>query len=140
MSKMAAPWRNFCAATPDVEWVQYAGFPDSPYHKLAAKYLGGNVPSLLTFGVKGGFEAGKNFYDALKLIKRLVNIGDAKIAGLPSGLHHPPPDDGVGTDQGRRHARRRSGFPWASSTRTTSSPISPRRWRRPPSSRAVASG
>ncbi len=72
-----------------VEWVQYAGFPDSPYHKLAQKYLGGRVPSLLTFGVKGGFEAGKNFYDALKLIKRLVNIGDAKsLACHPASTTH----------------------------------------------------
>ncbi len=72
-----------------VEWVQYAGFADNPYHELAAKYLGGRVPSLLTFGVRGGFEAGKNFYDALKLIKRLVNIGDAKsLACHPASTTH----------------------------------------------------
>ena len=57
----AAPWRNSCTPMPAVEWVQYAGFADSPYHALAQKYLGGKVPSLLTFGVKGGFEAGKRF-------------------------------------------------------------------------------
>ena len=61
-----------------VEWVNYAGFPDSPYHALAQKYLGGRACSLMTFGIKGGFEAGKQFYDALKLFKRLVNLGDAK--------------------------------------------------------------
>jgi O-acetylhomoserine (thiol)-lyase len=61
-----------------VEWVNYAGFPDSPYHALAQKYLGGRACSLLTFGIKGGFAAAKNFYDALKLVKRLVNLGDAK--------------------------------------------------------------
>src|SRR3989441_1095025 len=61
-----------------VEWVNYAGFADSPYHALAQKYLGGRACSLMTFGIKGGFEAGKQFYDALKLFKRLVNLGDAK--------------------------------------------------------------
>src|SRR5205823_5565407 len=48
-----------------VEWVNYAAFPDSPYHALALKYLGGRACSLMTFGIKGGFEAGKKFYDAL---------------------------------------------------------------------------
>jgi len=61
-----------------VDWVNYAGFDDSPYYPLTKKYLGGKACSLLTFGVKGGFEAGKKFYDALKLCKRLVNMGDAK--------------------------------------------------------------
>ena len=71
-----------------VEWVNYAGFPDSPYYRLARKYLGGRACSLLTFGVKGGFEGGRKFYDALKLVKRLVNIGDAKSLAC-----HPVIDD-----------------------------------------------
>jgi len=80
---------EFLKDDPRVEWLQYAGFPQSPYHALAQKYLGGQVPSLLTFGVKGGFEAGKNFYDALGLIKRLVNIGDAKsLACHPASTTH----------------------------------------------------
>ena len=87
---------EFLRADARVEWVQYAGFADSPYHKLAEKYLAGRVPSLLTFGVKGGFEAGKDFYDALRLIKRLVNIGDAKsLACHPASTTHrqmPPPE------------------------------------------------
>jgi O-acetylhomoserine (thiol)-lyase len=61
-----------------VEWVNYAGFADSPHHAMAQKYLGGRACSLMTFGIKGGFEAAKRFYDALKLVKRLVNLGDAK--------------------------------------------------------------
>jgi len=61
-----------------VEWVNYAGFPESPYHKLAQRYLSGRCPSLMTFGVAGGFEAGTKVYNALKLFKRLVNMGDAK--------------------------------------------------------------
>jgi O-acetylhomoserine (thiol)-lyase len=72
-----------------VEWVNYAGFAQSPYYALAQKYLGGRPTSLLTFGVKGGFEAGKDFYDALGLIKRLVNIGDAKsLACHPASTTH----------------------------------------------------
>ena len=72
-----------------VEWVNYAGFPDSPYYRLARKYLGGRACSLLTFGVKGGYEGGRKFYDALRLVKRLVNIGDAKsLACHPSSTTH----------------------------------------------------
>jgi len=69
---------KFLRGNPHVEWVNYAGFEDSPYYALTKKYLGGKACSLLTFGVKGGFEAGKKFYDALQLCSRLVNMGDAK--------------------------------------------------------------
>ena len=61
-----------------VAWVEYAGFEDHRYHAMAKKYLNGRVPSLLTFGVRGGHAAAKRFYDALKLVKRLVNIGDTR--------------------------------------------------------------
>src|SRR6266550_783120 len=72
-----------------VEWVNYTGLPDNPYHELAQKYLQGRATSLMTFGVKGGFEAGKRFYDARKLVKRLVNIGDAKsLACHPASTTH----------------------------------------------------
>ncbi|WP_128923045.1 O-acetylhomoserine aminocarboxypropyltransferase/cysteine synthase family protein [Bradyrhizobium guangxiense] len=72
-----------------VAWVNYSGFPDSPYHPLVQKYLDGNASSLFTFGIKGGMEAGKTFYDALKLITRLVNIGDAKsLACHPASTTH----------------------------------------------------
>ena len=72
-----------------VDWVNYAGFAENPYHALAQKYFGGRACSLLTFGVKGGFEAGKKFYDALRLVKRLVNMGDAKsLACHPASTTH----------------------------------------------------
>src|SRR6202163_2193024 len=72
-----------------VDWVNYAGFADSPYHALARKYLGGRACSLLTFGVCGGFAAGQKFYDALALFKRLVNMGDAKsLACHPASTTH----------------------------------------------------
>jgi O-acetylhomoserine (thiol)-lyase len=80
---------EFLRADPRVEWVNYAGFAESPYYALAQKYLAGHGSSLLTFGVRGGLEAGKAFYDALKLIKRLVNIGDAKsLACHPASTTH----------------------------------------------------
>jgi O-acetylhomoserine (thiol)-lyase len=80
---------EFLRADPRVAWANYAGFPDSPYHELALKYFAGNACSLLTFGVKGGLENGKAFYDALTLIKRLVNIGDAKsLACHPASTTH----------------------------------------------------
>ncbi len=80
---------------PDVDWVAYAGFADSAYHALCAKYLKGQASSLMTFGVKGGLEGGRAFYDALGLVKRLVNIGDAKsLACHPASTTHRqmPPD------------------------------------------------
>ena len=74
---------------PAVEWVSYAGLPGDPYHELALKYLDGRASGILTFGVKGGFEAGVKFYDALELFKRLVNIGDAKsLACHPASTTH----------------------------------------------------
>jgi O-acetylhomoserine (thiol)-lyase len=69
---------EYLRAHPMVEWVNYAGFPDSPLYPMAQKYLGSKRCSLLTFGVKGGFEAGRKCFDGLKLFKRMVNMGDAK--------------------------------------------------------------
>lgn len=80
---------EFLRAHPCVDWVAYAGFSDSPYYALAQKYLCGQASSLMTFGVKGGFEAAKKFYDALTLVKRLVNLGDAKsLACHPASTTH----------------------------------------------------
>ena len=69
---------HFLRADPRVAWVEYVGFADNRYHALADKYLGGRAPSLLTFGVRGGIDSAKAFYDALRMIKRLVNIGDTR--------------------------------------------------------------
>jgi len=87
---------EFLRAHPRVEWVNYVGFPESPYHRLAQKYLGGRACSLVTFGVRGGYEGGTKFYDALQLVKRLVNLGDAKsLACHPASTTHRqmPPDE-----------------------------------------------
>lgn len=80
---------EFLKFDPRVDWVNYAGFSDSTYYPLAQKYLTGHGSSLFTFGIKGGLEAGKAFYDALKLVTRLVNIGDAKsLACHPASTTH----------------------------------------------------
>ncbi|WP_392355077.1 PLP-dependent transferase [Brevundimonas sp. LF-1] len=65
-------------AHPNVDWVNYAGLPEHRDHALIQKYFGGKASGLLTFGVKGGRDAGARFQDAVKLFTRLVNIGDAK--------------------------------------------------------------
>ncbi len=74
---------------PAVEWVNYSGFSDSPLYPLAQKYLGSRRCSLLTFGVKGGFEGGRKCFNALRLFKRMVNMGDAKsLACHPASTTH----------------------------------------------------
>lgn len=74
---------------PQVAWVSFAGLPHSPYYALAQKYTNGKPSALLSFGIKGGFEAGVKFYDALQLFTRLVNIGDAKsLAAHPASTTH----------------------------------------------------
>jgi O-acetylhomoserine (thiol)-lyase len=76
-------------AHPQVEWVRYAGLESSPQKALADKYMKGKASGILTFGIKGGIEAGTKFIDALQLITRLVNIGDAKsLACHPASTTH----------------------------------------------------
>ncbi|MDH3317860.1 MAG: aminotransferase class I/II-fold pyridoxal phosphate-dependent enzyme [Gammaproteobacteria bacterium] len=73
----------------NVEWVRYAGLEDSPYKALCDKYMGGRASGVLSFGLKGGAEAGPKFIDALQLVTRLVNIGDAKsLACHPASTTH----------------------------------------------------
>ena len=61
-----------------VEWVNYPGLESSPYHELQQKYLPNGSGALVTFGIKGGFEAGKKFINSTRLFSLLANIGDAK--------------------------------------------------------------
>jgi O-acetylhomoserine (thiol)-lyase len=80
---------EFLARDARVASISYAGLPGSPYYPLVQKYLGGRACSLLTFEIKGGYDAGVRFYDALKLFKRLVNLGDAKsLACHPASTTH----------------------------------------------------
>ena len=72
-----------------VEWVRYSGLDDSPHKALLDKYMGGRGSGIVSFGIKGGMEAGTKFIDALQLITRLVNIGDAKsLACHPASTTH----------------------------------------------------
>jgi O-acetylhomoserine (thiol)-lyase len=71
----AAKWLE---KDPRVTWVKYPGLPSSPYNKIAKQYLTGGFGSVLTFGIKGGREAGKKFVDGVKLFSHLANLGDAK--------------------------------------------------------------
>lgn len=74
---------------PKVKWVNYGGLSTHPQHALVQKYLGGKASGILSFGVQGGAEAGARFIDALQLITRLVNIGDAKsLACHPASTTH----------------------------------------------------
>jgi O-acetylhomoserine (thiol)-lyase len=74
---------------PQTEWVKYPALADSPEKPLVDKYMGGRGSSILSFGIQGGREAGARFIDALQLVTRLVNIGDAKsLACHPATTTH----------------------------------------------------
>ena len=84
---------QFLKNHPKVKWVNYAGLPDHKDHALVQRYMGGRASGILTFGVNGGNaggrEAGARFQDALKLVVRLVNIGDCKsLACHPASTTH----------------------------------------------------
>lgn len=79
---------------PQVAWVMFAGLKDNPEYELAQRYMGGTPAAILSFGIKGGQEAGARFIDALELVLRLVNIGDAKsLACHPASTTHRQLDD-----------------------------------------------
>ena len=69
---------SFLQEHPQVSWVNYPTLPDSPYRELAQKYLPKGPGAILTFGVKGGLEAGRQFIERLKIFSHLANVGDAK--------------------------------------------------------------
>ncbi|MCG5547478.1 O-acetylhomoserine aminocarboxypropyltransferase/cysteine synthase family protein [Halorhodospira halochloris] len=80
---------EYLSKHPQVTWVKFAGLEDSPYRERVDRFMGGKASSILSFGVEGGYEAGARFIDALQLITRLVNIGDAKsLACHPASTTH----------------------------------------------------
>ncbi|MBV9330106.1 MAG: O-acetylhomoserine aminocarboxypropyltransferase/cysteine synthase [Alphaproteobacteria bacterium] len=80
---------DYLSSHPAVAWCSWLGNETHPGHGLARRYLRGQGPAFLTFGLRNGFEAGRRFYDSLKLVKRLVNIGDAKsLACHPASTTH----------------------------------------------------
>lgn len=80
---------EFLQNHPKIEWVNYAGLEDSPYQQNCQKITKGKASGILSFGIKGGIEACTKFIDALDMILRLVNIGDAKsLACHPASTTH----------------------------------------------------
>jgi O-acetylhomoserine (thiol)-lyase len=69
---------KYLSEHPLVNWINYPGLPDSPYYKLAQKYLPRGAGSIMTFGIKGGIEAGIKFIESVELLSHLANVGDAK--------------------------------------------------------------
>jgi O-acetylhomoserine (thiol)-lyase len=69
---------QFLEGHPEVAWVNYPGLPSSRYYALAKKYLPRGASALITFGIRGGYEAGRNFINSVQLFSLLANIGDAK--------------------------------------------------------------
>ena len=79
----------FLSTHSSVSWVDHASLPDSPHHCLAAAYLRHGAPTIMTVGVRGGYDAAVSFYDSLSLIQRVVNLGDAKtLACHPASTTH----------------------------------------------------
>ncbi len=80
---------RYLADEPRVEWLNYLGDPGFVYYDLAQRYLKGHCPSIITFGVTGGYDAGIRFFDSVKLFKRLVNLGDSKsLVAHPASTTH----------------------------------------------------
>ena len=85
----AAAVARWLESDPRIAWVSWSGFPSHPHHELAERLCGGRYPSILTFGVVGGYEAGIKFFNRVKLFKRLVNMGDAKsLVSHPASTTH----------------------------------------------------
>ena len=85
---------EFLQKNEQVNWVNYAGLPGDPYHTICKKITKGQAAGIISFGIKGGKVAGAKFIDALKMILRLVNIGDAKsLACHPASTTHRQLDD-----------------------------------------------
>ena len=96
---------KFLRDHPRVSWVNYPGLPGSKYHALAQKYLPKGSGSIMTFGIKGGMEAGVKFIEGLQFFSHLANVGDAKTLVIhPASTTHRQLSDedqikaGVGPD------------------------------------------
>lgn len=80
---------EYLSAHPQVAWVNYAGLKNNPFYAVAQRIVNGKPSAILSFGIKGGAANGARFIDALQMIKRLVNIGDAKsLACHPATTTH----------------------------------------------------
>ncbi len=122
---------RFLKAHPKVAWVSYTGLPDHPSHELARKYLRGGFGSVFTFGVQGR-RRGRPPGDR----RGPADFASGERRGRqdshpPSGVDLPFPAVRGRAAGGRASRPTSCGCPWASSTRTTSSPTSTGRWRAP---------
>ncbi|WP_287928779.1 O-acetylhomoserine aminocarboxypropyltransferase/cysteine synthase [Thermus sp.] len=80
---------HWLAGQPQVAWVNYPGLPQHPHHARAQKYFRGKPGAVLTFGLKGGYEAAKRFISRLKLISHLANVGDTRTLAIhPASTTH----------------------------------------------------
>ncbi|MCL2189865.1 MAG: O-acetylhomoserine aminocarboxypropyltransferase/cysteine synthase [Defluviitaleaceae bacterium] len=77
-SQNALAVAEWLAGHPNVAWVSYPSLPTHPDHALAKKYMPKGAGAIMTFGIKGGLEAGRKFIDSLQLFSHLANVGDAK--------------------------------------------------------------
>ena len=85
-TRLLADWLK---AHHKIDWVNYVGFSDHPSYEHCKKYMNGQTPSVFTFGVKGGYEAGQKFIEQVKLASHLANVGDAKTLVIhPSSTTH----------------------------------------------------
>ncbi|MFB3915091.1 MAG: homocysteine synthase [Terriglobales bacterium] len=99
-SENALAVAQFLEKHKEVAWVNYPGLPSSPYYALTRKYLPDGAGAIITFGIRGGYEAGKKFINSLKLFSLLANIGDAKSLVIhPASTTHQQlaPDEQVST-------------------------------------------
>jgi O-acetylhomoserine (thiol)-lyase len=88
-SRNALAVAEWLGKNPAVAWVKYPGLKSSPYYALSQKYLPGGQGSVLTFGIKGGLNAGKKLIDSVKIFSHLANLGDAKSLIIhPSSTTH----------------------------------------------------
>ena len=96
---------EFLHGDPRVAWVNYAGFADSLYYPLAQKYFGGRACSLMTFGVAGGLQAGKDVLRRTRTVQASGQYGRRQIARLPPRFDHAPANVAAGAGKGRGTAR-----------------------------------
>src|SRR6266700_7734023 len=81
---------QFLQEHPAVSWVRYPGLPSDPSYGLAKRYLPCGAGAIFTFGVKGGYEAGKKVINSVKLFSHLANVGDARSLIIhPASTTHP---------------------------------------------------
>jgi O-acetylhomoserine (thiol)-lyase len=94
-SRNALEVANWLGKHPAISWVKFPGLPSSPYYKLAQKYLPNGCGSIVTFGIKGGLDAGRKLIDSVQIFSHLANLGDAKslIIHPASTTHQQLSDD-----------------------------------------------